>query len=493
MEHRRLKDDSPFICRLTANQQREYERCLERLLSPGHERASVEAAVRGFYACAGLSKPFVFWCDSPWQICVMPFLLQMLLHRYPSRDREEGLSQRYYQELCQTLTEPMWSAAVHKLTQQLSPEIERALGEPEDEEALDPKYVKAFNWSLIGMPVYNRLFDYIGANMRDAYETSRQKLSYFLEARLSEEVRTRVLPFEQVTNWLSGSLWVNPGRAFADTVSPQSNRSRRLYCSDVLAQQLSKQVGGTIWEDIVRSFPTRTMSGRAGPINSNLSRHIGMVLGAELYDVWSSYANNKAAYFNILNRIFADEMFDATTRDVISDLDRFFSGVFAYAFFGKIVFLCKQPALKVDEQNRLHCNDAAAIQFPDGYSLYALHGIEVPAEVIEQPGVLTTDLIDRQSNIELRRVLIDRFGIGKYLEDTGASKIDESEFGALYEKGMLNDEPIVMVRVRNSTPEQDGTHKFYFLRVPPDIRTAKDAVAWTFGMPGDEYRPGMQT
>ena len=191
----------------------------------------------------------------------MPFLLQMLLHRYPSRDREEGLSQRYYRELCETLTEPQWLATAQKLTEQLSPEIEYALTcEPDDEETLDAKYVKPFDWSKIGVPVYNRLFDYISANMREAYEISRQKLSYSLEARLTEEVRARVLPFEQVTNWLSGRSWLNPGRPFADTVSPQSNRSRRQYCIDVLAQQLSSQVAGTIWEDIVRSFPTRTIS-----------------------------------------------------------------------------------------------------------------------------------------------------------------------------------------------------------------------------------------
>ena len=36
---------------------------------------------------------------------------------------------------------------------------------------------------------------------------------------------------------------------------------------------------------------------------------------------------------------------------------------------------------------------------------------------------------------------------------------------------------------RSSTrhPEADGSHRRYFLRVPPDVRTARAAVAWTFG------------
>jgi hypothetical protein len=35
--------------------------------------------------------------------------------------------------------------------------------------------------------------------------------------------------------------------------------------------------------------------------------------------------------------------------------------------------------------------------------------------------------------------------------------------------------------VVNSTPEQDGTYRRYLLRVPPTTRTAREAVAWTFG------------
>ena len=50
-----------------------------------------------------------------------------------------------------------------------------------------------------------------------------------------------------------------------------------------------------------------------------------------------------------------------------------------------------------------------------------------------------------------------------------------------------------MVEVVNSTPEPDGTRKTYFLRVPPTTRTAREAVAWTFGLRADAYRPAVET
>ena len=45
----------------------------------------------------------------------------------------------------------------------------------------------------------------------------------------------------------------------------------------------------------------------------------------------------------------------------------------------------------------------------------------------------------------------------------------------------VDGEPLTVVEVVNSTPEPDGSHRRYFLRVPPDTRTAREAVAWTFG------------
>lgn len=63
----------------------------------------------------------------------------------------------------------------------------------------------------------------------------------------------------------------------------------------------------------------------------------------------------------------------------------------------------------------------------------------------------------------------------------------------LYKKVLPNDEPVVVVKVTNATPEPDGTYKFYFLRVPPHMTSARTAVAWTFNMNSDEYQPAGES
>jgi hypothetical protein len=84
-------------------------------------------------------------------------------------------------------------------------------------------------------------------------------------------------------------------------------------------------------------------------------------------------------------------------------------------------------------------------------------------------------------------------GYDRYLTDTGAEPLHRDETGVLWRIQLPDDEPVVMVEVVNSTPEPDGTSRTYWLRVPPRIRTARAGVAWTFGVPEEEYQPLRET
>lgn len=111
------------------------------------------------------------------------------------------------------------------------------------------------------------------------------------------------------------------------------------------------------------------------------------------------------------------------------------------------------------------------------------------------PQVLTVDEIDNELNIEVRRVLIERFGEESYFLAGNLQLVDDDpDFGVLlFRPGPEDDELFLMVKVTNSTPEPDGTRKIYYLRVPPDTQTAQEAVAWTFSIQIREYRPDIET
>jgi len=159
----------------------------------------------------------------------------------------------------------------------------------------------------------------------------------------------------------------------------------------------------------------------------------------------------------------------------------------------ELVVAERPAAVRVDERRRLHCADAPAFVWLDTIRDAYWHGVSVPEYVVCRPHEITAAGIDAEKNAEVRRVMIERYGQARYLVDSGAQKIHDDDFGVLYRKELPGDEPIVMVKVVNSTAEPDGTFKDYFLRVPPDITTARAAVAWTFGKTEADYAPAIET
>jgi hypothetical protein len=117
----------------------------------------------------------------------------------------------------------------------------------------------------------------------------------------------------------------------------------------------------------------------------------------------------------------------------------------------------------------------------------------VPQQVIEAPETLTVAQIRDERNAEIRRVMMERFGHARYIRESGARQINRDDWGTLWRTGVPDDEPLVMVALVNSTPEPDGSFHEYMIRVPPDVQTAHQAVAWTFGLEAHEYVPLAQT
>lgn len=148
----------------------------------------------------------------------------------------------------------------------------------------------------------------------------------------------------------------------------------------------------------------------------------------------------------------------------------------------------------LDINHRQHSfNGQPSVIRPDGKKFYFWHGVQVPDFVITNPEKITVEVINKEQNTEVRRVMLEKFGFEKYLKASKASLRCKDKFGKLWEAPVPNDEALVMVEVLNSTPEPDGSIKTYFLRVPPHIRTPRAALAWTFQVTEDEYEPVFES
>lgn len=182
---------------------------------------------------------------------------------------------------------------------------------------------------------------------------------------------------------------------------------------------------------------------------------------------------------------------------IVNDMalfDAFLAGAWQLLMDNHTVYILMRPDIvKADENNRLHCVDGPAFQW-EGEHLYYWHGAIAPTWLIEQPEKITIESIQNEANLTMRSILLERYGLDRFMNDSGASQIDRVTIRGrncdLYhlrpDKWSI-DQSITMIKVTNATPEPDGTFKDYWLRVPPNFTSAIAAVAWTFNMSAPDY------
>lgn len=158
-------------------------------------------------------------------------------------------------------------------------------------------------------------------------------------------------------------------------------------------------------------------------------------------------------------------------------------------FRGHLALLSEPPVLvKHDGRGLLHSASGPAIAWADGFSIHAWHGTPVPA-LIEDPSFDTAAILS-DPELAVRGAMLEMRGYPQTL--LNAVPLASDKTGRLWrttERGQR----CGLVELENSTREPDGTRKRYFLRVPPDITTPRQAVAWTFGLTADEYTPDTET
>jgi hypothetical protein len=151
-------------------------------------------------------------------------------------------------------------------------------------------------------------------------------------------------------------------------------------------------------------------------------------------------------------------------------------------------WLAERPSLlRSDARDRLHDARGPALRYPDGWSVWAWKGVEVPRWIIEQPDAISLEAIDAEANVQVRRCMIEILTPARYVALGGAARIAEDETGVLWRKIWFATDAWAAVEVVNATPESDGTRRHFFLQVPAHMRTAREAVAWTYGLGTKAY------
>ena len=151
------------------------------------------------------------------------------------------------------------------------------------------------------------------------------------------------------------------------------------------------------------------------------------------------------------------------------------------------IMVCDRPTkISRDQRGRLHCDDAMAICWPDGWGLFMWHGTRVPAKLIMDPRAVTKEEVLAEKNSEVSRAYAERLGWERYFKIVDVERVDQwtdKNTGLLYElydfKNRLGENQPRLLKME-SPVLNDESKPHYIEPVDPKLKTAQSARRWQF-------------
>ncbi|BAZ01942.1 hypothetical protein NIES37_59490 [Tolypothrix tenuis PCC 7101] len=257
--------------------------------------------------------------------------------------------------------------------------------------------------------------------------------------------------------------------------------------SDILGFRLS-----LVLENYIRIYLNEQLQSEDWQqINLQLGSRLSSSLQASLY----SYINNffglcfqpeeecKINSFNdfIITSVWFSEIFPELL--IYQSLIKECGWIFT---FDKAVIICDRPLhIRLDHQNRLHAEGELAIEYADGFGIYSYHGVTLPEKYGKHhPQQWQAQWLLTENNAELRRVLIQGIGYARICQELQAIELDTwAEYTLLKIDADVDEEPIYLLKM--TCPSTGFIHA---LRVPPDMKSAHEAICWiNWGIAPEEF------
>ena len=159
--------------------------------------------------------------------------------------------------------------------------------------------------------------------------------------------------------------------------------------------------------------------------------------------------------------------------------------------YKNVILLSDRPStLHVNDAGRLHNPKGAAIEYRDGWKVYAWKGILIPAEIVENPESLTVAQIMGEDNTEVRRAMVDIFGLERFIVESKSKRLDQQGEYELLEVPYMERGNLIALKMRCPT-----TLAVYVHTVHPECTNVEQALAWKRGeddfMNARPYKEGL--
>ena len=159
--------------------------------------------------------------------------------------------------------------------------------------------------------------------------------------------------------------------------------------------------------------------------------------------------------------------------------------------------VCERPKrIERNEQGRLHSLMGKAIEYPDGWGLYFVHGVKFTEDQFNRSKKAKLKELISWEDIDQRAALLRDKPLEKLLDEANAKIIDETdECGGykLMEMDLGFRSKVRVMSYKGWSHFGEGRQKQYVKFVPPNSAKCLDTIASLRGITVEQLKSAMKT
>ena len=307
-----------------------------------------------------------------------------------------------------------------------------------------------------------------------------------VEDQVWEQVREQVLSqvWDQVGSQVGTQVWGQVVGQARNQVIDQVGTQVWGQVQGQVRNQVQDQVGDQVWDQVVGQVWDQVI----GQVRNQVLNQVRRQVKDQVYKC--GYGAHDANWLGFYDFFSSPDLLEKTTKPLKPMQDLAHNCGWWWPFEGAVILTEHPISITRDEEFRLHHDSKMALEYPDGWGIWAWHGIRVPKEIITEPEKITYDDILDEQNVEMRRIKLERYGLPRYLKNVGAREVARDERGVLLHTDRMNEWPGEdRDGARYVLVQDSSTDRQYALRVAPYVQTPSEGIAQTFGLTEKQYQP----
>ena len=458
------------IKKLTKKQISKLPECREKWLKIGlsvekADRSLAEKAVDEAYEKVGLIPPKIkIWLMSPMQGVIGAEYLRLLVEKI----KITGIGAQVTDQVRNQVMDQAEDQVEVRVWNQVLEQVEKQVFEQVEDQ--------------VEVRVWNQVLNQVGNQVR---EQVRNQVGAQVVAQVRDQVcdQVRDQVVDQVRAQVVDQVWDQVVDQVRDQLMDQVRDQVRHQIDNQVWEQVGNQVRAQVWEQVRNQIDNQVRAQVCEQVRHQIDNQVWDQIRAQVWEqVWrAGYGSHDANWLGFFE--FFKQELNFEICDKLTPLMKLAEHCgWWWPFKGAVILTEKPNSIHRDQENRLHSMTEAALSYPDGWRVYAIHGVRVPEKYILTPAdKINPEEVMKESNAEIRMAVIRKCGFAHFKNNLKHKVISASNGNELIEFELEG------AKVRGLKVSWLDKHSFKET-ILPVARTKSEFEEWAFQM-GVDFIP----